>query len=83
MAAVARHREQGYTAIRAQSGIPGLAGVYGIAKGGAYEPAVRGARPRRASGPPSATSTSHRSSSRACARSSARTSTSSTTCTTA
>jgi len=45
VAAVDRHRDQGYKAIRAQSGIPGLAGVYGVAKGGAYEPAVRGPRP--------------------------------------
>lgn len=45
VAAVARYREKGYTAIRAQSGIPGLEGVYGVAKGAAYEPAARGARP--------------------------------------
>jgi mannonate dehydratase len=45
VAAVKRYREQGYEAIRAQSGVPGLAGVYGIGKGGSYEPAVRGARP--------------------------------------
>ena len=34
--------EQGYKAIRAQSGIPGVAGVYGVAKGARYEPATRG-----------------------------------------
>ena len=46
VAAVARHRQQGYQAIRAQSGIPGLEGVYGIGKGASrYEPAVRGAAP--------------------------------------
>jgi mannonate dehydratase len=40
---VARHRDQGYKAIRVQSGIPGLASAYGIAKGpGNYEPAERG-----------------------------------------
>ena len=37
---VLRLREQGYRAIRAQSGIPGLDKVYGVAKGAApYEPA--------------------------------------------
>ncbi|HEY6548157.1 MAG TPA: D-mannonate dehydratase ManD [Vicinamibacteria bacterium] len=46
VAAVHRYREMGYQAIRAQSGIPGLAGVYGISKGvKAYEPAVRGQQP--------------------------------------
>jgi len=46
VAAVLRHRDQGYQAIRAQSGIPGLEGVYGIPKGqDAYEPAVRASRP--------------------------------------
>lgn len=40
---VAALREQGYRAIRAQSGVPGLATVYGVPKsGGAYEPAERG-----------------------------------------
>jgi mannonate dehydratase len=34
--------EQGYKAIRAQSGVPGVAGVYGVAKGARYEPATRG-----------------------------------------
>ena len=38
--AVAAHIEQGYKAIRAQSGIPGLADTYGVAKGTKpYEPA--------------------------------------------
>ena len=41
---VLRHRAMGYTAIRAQSGVPGLDKVYGVASGGAsgntlYEPA--------------------------------------------
>lgn len=41
-AAVARHLQQGYKAVRAQSGIPGLASTYGVSKTGApYEPAVR------------------------------------------
>lgn len=41
---VGAYLEKGYKAVRAQSGIPGVAGVYGIAKGkGAfYEPATRG-----------------------------------------
>jgi mannonate dehydratase len=37
---VLRHKELGYLAIRAQSGVPGLDKVYGVAKPGAfYEPA--------------------------------------------
>ena len=37
---VLRHREEGYLAIRAQSGIPGLEKVYGVsAQGRLYEPA--------------------------------------------
>lgn len=37
---VLRHREMGYVAIRAQSGVPGLAKVYGVASGDQpYEPA--------------------------------------------
>ena len=44
VAAVAHHFQQGYKAIRAQSGIPGLEGVYGVGKGAMpYEPAVRAA----------------------------------------
>lgn len=40
---VAAHLEQGFKAVRAQCGIPGLEKVYGVAKaGGAYEPATRG-----------------------------------------
>lgn len=43
VAAVARHIESGYTAIRAQSGIPGLASTYGVARGDKpYEPAEPG-----------------------------------------
>ena len=42
VAAVARAAGQGYTAIRAQCGIPGLEHAYGIAKGEApYEPAEK------------------------------------------
>jgi mannonate dehydratase len=41
---VQRYREMGYTAIRVQSGIPGLDSVYGVGKGKLfYEPADRGA----------------------------------------
>ena len=40
---VARHLEAGYVAVRAQSGIPGLASTYGVPKGAMpYEPAERG-----------------------------------------
>jgi mannonate dehydratase len=40
---VARHIDAGYKAVRVQSGIPGLASTYGIAKNaGRYEPAERG-----------------------------------------
>ena len=44
--AVGRHLELGFRAVRAQSGIPGIASTYGVAKKGmAYEPAVRGGLP--------------------------------------
>jgi mannonate dehydratase len=37
---VLRHKEMGYMAIRAQSGVPGLDKVYGVGKGTVfYEPA--------------------------------------------
>lgn len=40
---VQRHRDEGYLAIRAQAGVPGLTSSYGVPKGGkAYEPAERG-----------------------------------------
>lgn len=40
---VARHIEQGYLAVRAQSGIPGLDSTYGVPKGRQpYEPAEKG-----------------------------------------
>src|ERR1700734_2725445 len=40
---VAKRKELGYKAIRVQSGIPGLASTYGVAKRpGRYEPAERG-----------------------------------------
>jgi len=39
-------RERGFTAIRAQSGVPGLDSVYGVQRHrDAYEPASRGAKP--------------------------------------
>ncbi|WP_300543158.1 D-mannonate dehydratase ManD [Maricaulis sp.] len=38
--AVGRYRDMGYRAIRAQSGVPGVKGAYGVGKGGLYyEPA--------------------------------------------
>jgi mannonate dehydratase len=43
MEAVAHYLKLGYKAIRAQSGIPGLEGTYGVGRGGmAYEPAEPG-----------------------------------------
>ena len=43
IAAVAKYKEMGYRAIRAQSGIPGLAATYGVGKGQLYyEPAEKG-----------------------------------------
>jgi len=43
---VDQRREQGFRAVRAQSGVPGLDKVYGVTKGAAnYEPAGRGAGP--------------------------------------
>lgn len=43
---VDRRREQGFRAVRAQSGVPGLDKVYGVTKGAAgYEPAGRGGGP--------------------------------------
>jgi mannonate dehydratase len=43
VAAVAAYAEMGYKAIRAQSGIPGLASTYGVGKGDLYyEPAEKG-----------------------------------------
>ena len=44
--AVAQYQKAGYKAIRAQSGIPGLEGTYGVGKGpGHYEPAEKNAPP--------------------------------------
>jgi mannonate dehydratase len=41
--AVARKAAEGYKAVRAQSGIPGMPGTYGVAaRGERYEPAARG-----------------------------------------
>jgi mannonate dehydratase len=46
VAAVKRYVELGYKAVRVQSGIPGLKGVYGIGRGTMnYEPAERGRIP--------------------------------------
>jgi mannonate dehydratase len=43
VAAVGKHASQGYKAIRAQSGIPGLSSTYGVARGTQpYEPAEKG-----------------------------------------
>jgi mannonate dehydratase len=43
VAAVAKYANMGYKAIRAQSGIPGLASTYGVGKGDLfYEPAEKG-----------------------------------------
>lgn len=44
--AVDRRREEGFLAVRAQFGVPGLDTVYGVHRGGSsYEPAGRGAGP--------------------------------------
>ncbi len=40
--AFARYQDKGFKAIRAQCGVPGMKSVYGVSKGGAYEPATRG-----------------------------------------
>ena len=40
--AFARYQEKGFKAIRAQCGVPGMKSVYGVSKGGAYEPATKG-----------------------------------------
>jgi mannonate dehydratase len=46
VAAVGRYLEMGYQAVRAQSGIPGLASTYGVGRGGLYyEPAEPGLPP--------------------------------------
>ncbi|HJQ23182.1 MAG TPA: D-mannonate dehydratase ManD [Blastocatellia bacterium] len=46
VAAVARLLEQGYKAVRAQCGVPGLTSTYGVAKGSKpYEPAEKGLPP--------------------------------------
>ena len=38
---------RGYRAVRVQTGVPGMEGTYGVAKGAPYEPAVRGASPQQ------------------------------------
>jgi mannonate dehydratase len=46
LAAMGGYLQRGYKAVRAQSGIPGLAGTYGVGKGGGtYEPAEKGLPP--------------------------------------
>jgi mannonate dehydratase len=46
VAAVGRYLDMGYKAVRAQSGIPGLASTYGVGRGGMYyEPAEPGLPP--------------------------------------
>ncbi len=40
--AFAKYQEKGFKAIRAQCGVPGMKSVYGVSKGGAYEPATKG-----------------------------------------
>ena len=48
LAAVARFQQQGYRAIRVQSGIPGMPSTYGVAHGpGHYEPAEKGLPPEQ------------------------------------
>lgn len=42
---VDQYREKGFKAIRVQAGVPGLDKVYGVVKGGDYEPAIRAAVP--------------------------------------
>ena len=37
----AKYQEKGYKAIRVQCGVPGVHHVYGVSKGGAYEPATK------------------------------------------
>lgn len=37
-----KYQEKGYKAIRVQCGVPGVKSVYGVSKGGAYEPATKG-----------------------------------------
>lgn len=47
--AVGRHIAEGYTAVRAQCGVPGLAHTYGVGRAGVpYEPAVKGLPPEAA-----------------------------------
>jgi len=43
--AAARYVALGYTAVRAQCGVPGLAQTYGVGKGDVYEPAEAGLAP--------------------------------------
>ncbi len=37
-----KYMEKGFKAIRVQCGVPGVKSVYGVSKGGAYEPATKG-----------------------------------------
>ena len=43
----AEYVRRGYRAVRVQTGVPGMQGTYGVAKGPHYEPAVRGASPQQ------------------------------------
>ena len=84
LASVERLLERGYRAVRVQSGVPGLQGVYGVGQ----RSAASTSRPRRAScrrrcGRPRSTCATSRSCSPRCASASATTSTCSTTSTTA
>jgi mannonate dehydratase len=46
VSAVSRYLDLGYKAVRAQCGVPGLSGTYGVGRGGMYyEPAERGLPP--------------------------------------
>ena len=40
--AFAKYQDKGFKAIRVQCGVPGMKSVYGVSKGGAYEPATKG-----------------------------------------
>ena len=80
--AVGQYLDMGYKAVRAQSGVPGLDSVYGVARGKLfYEPAVKGAVPEETSGRRRSTSTSRQNFSRRCGRNTASTSTCCMTCT--
>ena len=70
---VGRYIDMGYKAIRAQSGIPGLASTYGVSKDRMYYEPADAAIATRTSGRRASISTTRRSSSTRCARASAST----------